>query len=396
MNQRQLFLEYVAQTSPTPLALPIERAEGVFLYDSEGNPYIDLISGIAVSSLGHSNPKILEAIQTQASKYLHLMVYGELVQGPQVLLAQKLAELLPDSLNNVYFTNSGTEAIEGAMKLAKRLTNRTEIVSCYNAYHGSTQGALSISGSEQFKQNYRPLLPSIRHIHYGSFSDIDKQITTQTACVIIETIQGEAGVRVACTNYFQKLRARCTEVGALLILDEIQVGMGRTGKLWAFEHFGIVPDMIVLGKALGAGLPLGAFISSKENMQTLTINPILGHITTFGGHPLCCAAALAGLELMTDEKYYLQAEEKAALFRKYLIHPKIKEIRSIGLMMAVEFENFAFLKAVIDEALLQGVLTDWFLFCDNSMRIAPPLIIEEAEIKSSCEKILDAINRVSN
>jgi acetylornithine/succinyldiaminopimelate/putrescine aminotransferase len=388
ISQRQLFLNYLAQTSPSPLLLEIEKAEGVYLFSPSGKPYIDLISGIGVSNVGHRHPKVIAAIESQLQKYLHLMVYGEYVQSPQVGLAQKLVKKLPQHLESVYLVNSGSEAVEGALKLAKRFTGRHEIISCYKAYHGSSHGALSVGGSEHFKQAYRPLLPAIKHIHYGSFSDLE-QITTKTACVIIETIQGEAGVIAACTNYFQQLRERCRQTGTLLILDEIQTGFGRTGKLFAFEHFGIEPDILVLAKGMGGGMPIGALIASKDVMKSFSENPILGHITTFGGHPLSCAAALATLEIVCSEN--LEVEKKADLFRKKLKHPKILSIRNKGLMMAAEFENFATLKPIIDKAIELGVITDWFLFCDNSMRIAPPLTITETEILQACEIILEAI-----
>ncbi|MCS6794321.1 MAG: aspartate aminotransferase family protein [Raineya sp.] len=393
MSQRELFLRYVAQTSPSPLLLEIEKAEGIYLYAPSGKKYIDLISGISVSNVGHRHPKVLEAIENQLQKYLHLMVYGEYVQSPQVLLAQKLVENLPNHLDNVYFTNSGSEAVEGALKLAKRYTGRSEIISCYNAYHGSTQGALSVGGNEYFKRAYRPLLPCVKHIHYGSYSDLTK-ITEKTACVIIETIQGEAGVKVACSNYFQQLAKRCKQVGALLILDEIQAGFGRTGKLWAFEHFGIVPDILVLAKGMGGGMPIGAFVANRAVMQSFTYNPVLGHITTFGGHPVSAAAAKATLEIILSEQLAEQAESKAQLFLSYLKHPQIRQIRYKGLLMAVEFESFNLLKKIIDKALDLGVITDWFLFCDNAMRIAPPLTITETEIEQSCELILKAIKQV--
>jgi acetylornithine/succinyldiaminopimelate/putrescine aminotransferase len=394
LSQRQLFLSHLAQTSPSPLLLEIEKAEGIYLYSPEGKPYIDLISGIGVSNVGHRHPKVLKAIQLQLDKYLHLMVYGEYVQSPQNLLAKKITENLPKNLDNVYFVNSGSEAVEGALKLAKRFTGRQEIFSCYQAYHGSSHGALSVGGSEKFKRAYRPLLPAVKHIHYGSYSDIEK-ISEKTACVIIETIQGEAGVRVACSNYFQTLRKKCSETGALLILDEIQAGFGRTGKLWAFEHFGIEPDILVLAKGMGGGMPIGAFVAPKHIMRALSENPILGHITTFGGHPVSCAASLATLDIILEENLLESVEQKANLFKKLLKHPKILHIRNKGLLMAAEFESFEVLKPIIDKAIELGVITDWFLFCDNSMRIAPPLTITEAEIHKACELILQACEAFS-
>lgn len=398
MTHRQLFFQHVAQTSDFPLALEIDRAEGVYLYTADGQSYMDLISGIGVSNVGHRHPTVLAAIQAQLDKYLHLMVYGEYVQTPQTQLAQTLAETLASytspygKLSNVYFTNSGTEAIEGAMKLAKRFTGRTEIVSCINAYHGATQGALSLSGDENFKRNYRPLLPGIRHIEHGNLAHVE-QIGCRTAAVVIEVITAEAGIRVPEPAYLQAVRQRCTEVGALLVIDEIQTGFGRTGSFWAFEDFGLVPDVLVCAKGMGGGMPIGAFISSPTVMSVFKNNPILGHITTFGGHPVSCVASLATLNIIRDEQLYAQAEAKGQLFRQLLgNHPAIKEIRGKGLMLAVEFRSFEVLKPIIDRAIEKGVITDWFLFCNNSMRIAPPLTISEEQIREACTVILGAIN----
>lgn len=391
MNNRQLFLSHLAQTTDFPLMIEVEKAEGIYLFGPNGEQYIDLISGIGVSNVGHRHPKVLEAIQAQLDKYLHLMVYGEYVQTPQTLLAKALCDTLPPHLDNVYLVNSGSEAIEGALKLAKRFTNRRELISCVDAYHGSSHGSLSVGGNEVFKRAYRPLLPGIKHIFYGSFSDLDK-ITNETAAVVIETIQGEAGIRVACREYFQALRKRCNETGTLLILDEIQAGFGRTGKFWAFEHFEIVPDMVVCAKGMGGGMPIGAFIANKEVMGAFKNNPLLGHITTFGGHPVSAAASLATIQILLDEKLIEQVEAKANLFKSLLLHPKIKGFRNKGLMMAVEFESFEVLKPIIDRAIELGVITDWFLFCDDSMRIAPPLIISEEQIKDSCKTLLKAID----
>ena len=394
MNSRQLFLAHLAQTTDFPLAIEVEKAEGIYLYGPKGERYMDLISGIGVSNVGHRHPKVVEAIHYQVDQYLHLMVYGEYIQSPQTALAKALVDTLPAPLDNVYLVNSGSEAIEGALKLAKRYTNRREFISCTDAYHGSSQGALSIGGNELFKRGYRPLLPGISQIYYGSFSDLDK-ITTDTAAVIIETIQGEAGIRVACKEYFQALRARCDQTGTLLILDEIQAGFGRTGTFWAFEPMGIVPDVLVCAKGMGGGMPIGAFISSKELMGVFTNNPLLGHITTFGGHPVSAAASLATIRVLQDENLIEQVEAKAALFKSLLVHPSIKAIRNKGLMMAVEFASFDVLKPIIDRAIRLGVITDWFLFCDDSMRIAPPLVITEAEIRKACRILLQAIQEES-
>ncbi len=393
VTNRQLFFQHIAQTSDFPLGLEIERAEGIYLF-GKGNekPYMDLISGIGVSNIGHRHPRVLEAIQQQLDKYLHLMVYGEYVQTPQTQLAHALSETLPSSLDTVYFTNSSTEAVEGAMKLAKRYTGRSEIISCFHAYHGSTQGALSLSGDENFKRNYRPLLPDIRHIRPRNWADID-QITSRTAAVFMEVVAGEAGVRVPDAAYLQAVRQRCTDTDTLLIFDEIQTGFGRTGTFWAFEDFGpVVPDILLCAKGMGGGMPIGAFISSAEIMSVFRNNPILGHITTFGGHPVSCAASLATLQVIQEQKLYEQAEAKGQLFRDLLQHPAIREVRGKGLMLAVEFDSFEVLKPVIDRAIVQGVITDWFLFCDNSMRIAPPLIITDEQIREACAVILNAID----
>ncbi|RYE36680.1 MAG: aspartate aminotransferase family protein, partial [Sphingobacteriaceae bacterium] len=329
LTNRQLFLLNVAQTSGSPRLLEIERAKGLYLYDTAGKAYMDLVSGFAVSNTGHSHPEIVQAIKNQVDLYMHLSVYGEFVQSPQVKLAQKITSLLPESLNSVYFTNSGTEATEGAMKLAKRFTGRSEIIACKNSYHGSTQGALSLMGNEHYKQAYRPLLPDVQFINFNQADDLEL-ITTETAAVIVETIQGEAGVRVPNLEYMLLLRQKCSQTGTLLILDEIQSGLGRTGKLFAFEHFGIVPDILLTAKAFGGGMPLGAFIAPKNIMDALKENPILGHITTFGGHPVCCAAGLASLEVILKEKLIENVAAKEALFRELLLHPKIKEVRGKG------------------------------------------------------------------
>ncbi|WP_299821211.1 aspartate aminotransferase family protein [uncultured Pontibacter sp.] len=393
MSMRQLFLKHQAQTSDFPLMIEIERAEGVYMYGTEGQRYIDLISGIGVSNVGHRHPRVLKAIHDQLDKYMHLMVYGEFVQAPQAKLAEALTSTLPSHLNNVYLLNSGTEAVEGALKLAKRYTGRTELISCRNAYHGSTQGALSVNGSESFKNAFRPLLPDVRHIHYNNIPDL-QDITIRTAAVIVETVQGEAGLRTPENDYLKHLRQRCTEVGALLILDEIQCGFGRTGTFWAFEQFGIEPDILLCAKGMGGGMPIGAFIAPQEIMAAFKTDPILGHCTTFGGHPVSCAASLATLQTIQEENLLAGVAQKAQLFKQLLVHPRIKEIRNCGLMMAAEFESFEVLKAVIDKAILYGVLTDWFLFCDNSMRIAPPLTITEEQIREACGIVLKAIDDV--
>ncbi|HEK21929.1 MAG TPA: aspartate aminotransferase family protein [Bacteroidetes bacterium] len=390
LTLRQLFLNNNAQTTHFPLLLEFDRAEGVYIYEESGKAYIDLISGIGVSNLGHSHPKVVQAVKDQAEKYMHLMVYGEYVQTPQVRFAEKLVSLLPAALNSVYFTNSGTEAVEGAIKLAKRYTGRPNILAYENSYHGSTHGALSVMGNEEFKQAYRPLLPGTGFLRLNNFDDLER-INHQTACVILETVQGEAGVRVPQKAYMQALRQRCSQTGTLLILDEIQAALGRTGKLFAFEHFDIVPDILLMAKALGGGMPIGAFVSSVEIMSAFKENPILGHITTFGGHPVCCAAGLAALEVLLDEDLISGVAEKEAIIREHLQHPAIKEVRGTGLMLAIEFESFDTNKKIIDTCIQNGVITDWFLHCSNSMRIAPPLIITQKELLHACEIIKLAI-----
>lgn len=390
MTQRELFFRHLAQTSEKPLALEIEKAEGIYMYGSGGKKYMDLISGISVSGTGHRHPEVIKAIKEQSEKYLHLMVYGEYIQTPQVKLAEALVKFLPTSLSSIYYVNSGTEATEGALKLAKRFTGRREIIAFKNAYHGSTHGSLSVMGCEDYKQSFRPLLPEVRFIEFNNISDL-KNISEKTACVIAETIQGEAGVVIPDRKYIKELRRKCTETGALLILDEVQAGMGRTGKMFAFEHYGIIPDILTLAKSFGGGMPLGAFISSNEIMKTLTNNPPLGHITTFGGHPVSCAAALANLKVILDENLHLKSELKGNLFLKLLKHPKIKKVRSKGLLIAIEFNDEKTNQKAIAACLKKGVITDWFLFAPHCMRIAPPLIITDEEIKYSCKIILESV-----
>ncbi len=391
MHLRELFLRHVAQTSPAPLGIEIAKAEGSKLYDSDGKSYIDLIGGISVANTGHRHPKVLEAIRQQLDAYLHVMVYGEFVSSPQVRYAQLLCEQLPSSLNSVYFTNSGAEAVEGAMKLAKRVSGRTQILAFRNSYHGSTQGALSIIGDEYWRQAYRPLLPGIRHLVYNDFASLEA-INEQTACVVAETIQAEAGVLAPDKAWLQALRQKCTEKGALLVLDEIQAGFGRTGTLWGFSQCDIVPDILLLGKALGGGLPLGAFIADRALMQQLTDAPVLGHITTFGGHPLSCAAGMASLQALLSEGMLDQVKEKEKLFRTLLQHPSILSVHSAGLWLALQFESFEANKKVIDYCIQHGVLTDWFLFASDCLRISPPLVITETEIRKACEIILRALD----
>ncbi|PHN01076.1 aspartate aminotransferase family protein [Flavilitoribacter nigricans] len=391
-NLRQLFLQHVAQTSETPLMLEITSAEGMYLYDPEGKAYLDLIAGIGVSSLGHRHPAVVQAAKDQLDKYLHTIVYGEFVLAPQIQLAQLMAEHLPEPLDSVYFVNSGTEATEGAMKLAKRYTGRPKIVAARYAYHGSSQGAASLMWPTDFTQAYHPLLPGIEHIEFNEEEDLDK-IDRHTAAVIVETVQAEWGIRRPTDTYLLRLKERCEDVGALLILDEIQAGYGRTGTLWAFQQYGIVPDILLLAKGMGGGMPIGAFVASRELMQVLSHNPILGHITTFGGHPVSCAAALATLQTLLSTDLIDQVKAKEQLFRELLDHPKIVDKRSAGLWMAVELPDFDFVQGVIRHCLANGLVTDWFLFNSHSLRIAPPLIINENQVKEACRIIIDGIER---
>ncbi len=391
MSDRELFFRHLAQTSPFPLALEISRAEGHYLYGVDGEKYLDLISGIGVSALGHRHPRVVSAVKDQLDKYMHLMVYGEFVQSPQVELAALLTSQLPDRLDNVFFVNSGSEAVEGALKLAKRFTRRSEVVSFINAYHGSSHGALSVGGNEQLKHAFRPLLPGIRHIPFGEEEALS-EITTKTACVIAEPIQGEAGAVVPSESFMRALRKRCDETGALLILDEIQSGMGRTGKLWAFSHFGIDPDILVLAKGLGGGLPVGAFVAAREVMHSFTHRPVLGHITTFGGNAVCVAAAKATLDVILEDTLWENALKQEQLFRALLKHPSILGVNGQGLMLSVVFDGFALNKSVIDRCIQKGLLTDWFLFADHCLRIAPPLTITAEEVRKACAIILEAID----
>ncbi len=391
LSNRQLFLQHNAQTTFFPLLLEMKKAEGVFMWDVTGKRYFDLISGIAVSNVGHGNKAVTEAIIHQTQSYMHLMVYGEFVQAPQVKFAQNLCNLLPPSLQNVYFVNSGAEAVDGALKLAKRHTGRYQTISCRNAYHGSSQGVLSIMGNEIYKNAFRPLIPGNKIIQFGNFDDLE-HINNNFACVVVETIQGEAGVRTADKAYFKALRKKCETYGVLLVLDEIQCGMGRTGKMFAFEHYDITPDILCLSKSLGGGMPLGAFISSSEIMQSLAQNPILGHITTFGGHPVCCAAGLAALQFLQNNQLIAQVAEKERHFKDLLQHKRILEIRGKGLLLALQFSSFGENKKIIDACIRNGVITDWFLFCDSAMRLAPPLTISINEIEEACALILKSID----
>lgn len=393
MSLRQSFLQHIAQTSDIPLMIEVAKASGVYLYNPAGKAYLDLIAGISVSSLGHCHPAVVAAVQKQSAAYMHTMVYGEYLLKPQIALAELLVEQLPASLDSVYFVNSGTEATEGAMKLAKRYTGRAEIIACKKAYHGTTQGAASLMYPKEFTRAYHPLLPGIKHIEF----DCDfclQEISEKTACVIVETVQAEWGVRPPSPNYLKTLKARCEAVGALLVLDEIQVGYGRTGSLFAFEQYDVVPDILLLAKAMGGGMPIGAFVASQEVMEVLSYDPVLGHITTFGGHPVTCAAGLATLQTLLTTDYIDQVKAKEQLFRKLLTHPKIREIRSAGLLMAVQLEDFDQVKKVIEYCLKEGLIVDWFLFNNSAIRIAPPLIISEVEVRAACKILCAALDQL--
>lgn len=392
ISNRELFLKNTAQTSSSPRLFEIVKAEGVYLYGPHGERYLDLVSGFNVSNIGHRHPKVLAAIQQQLEKYLHVTVYGEFIQAPQVQFATELLSILPSSFGSVYLTNSGAEAVEGSMKIAKKYTGRRQIIAAKKAYHGSTQGALSLIGNPAYQEAYAPLLPEIEFIQFNNTSNLDI-ITDQTAAVIVEAIQGEAGVRVPSKEFMQALRRKCDETGAILIFDEIQTGFGRTGKMFAFEHFGIVPDVLMLAKGIGGGMPLGAFVARKEIMDVIKDNPMLGHITTFGGHPVSCAAALASLQVIQSEKLLDTVETKAALFRKELNHPKIKEIRGMGLMMCLQLETFEQVYHVSSFCAEHGVMIDWYLHCETALRVAPPLTISEAEIKHACEIIRQGVEK---
>jgi len=392
LNNRQLFLLNTAQTSDTPRLLEIEKAEGIYLFGPAGEKYMDLVSGFAVSNIGHRHPRVLDAIRKQIDQYLHVTVYGEFVQAPQVELATLLLKVLPDSFGSVYFTNSGAEATEGALKIAKKFTGRRQLIAARSAYHGSTHGAMSLMDKGGYQEAYGPLLPEVNFVNFNDPADLEK-ITSETAAVILETIQGEAGVRVPDSSYMQALRRKCNETGALLIFDEIQTGFGRTGKLFAFEHFGVVPDIILLAKGLGGGMPIGAFISSRDVMGVIKENPMLGHITTFGGHPVSCAAAAASLGVILDEHLIDGVAKKEALFRSLLQHPRIKEIRGKGLMMALQLDSFEEVEKTSKYCAANGVLVDWFLHCSDALRIAPPLTISEEEIRHACKIILQGLSQ---
>ena len=394
---RKQFLQHVGQTSPAPMMIEVERANGVFFYTPEGKPYYDLVSGVSVNNVGHSNPAVIEAVQRQVADYMHIMVYGEMVERPQVEFAHRLAEALPEPLSSVYFLNSGAEAVEGALKLAKRYTHRTEMISMRRAYHGSTHGAMSMMGApegEEWKNAFRPLLPDTKAIRFNCEEDL-ALITERTACVLCEPVQGEAGVRPPQNDYLRKLRERCSEVGALLIFDEIQTGMGRTGEMFAMHKYGVTPDIVCLAKAFGGGMPLGAFVSSGEIMQSLTHNPVLGHITTFGGHPVCCAAGLAAMKFLQENNVVEDVERKGAMYEELLKnHPAVLEIRRSGLLMAVELGESERMFKMMEMFAQEGIMSDWFLYCDTAFRISPPLIISDDEIRDSVRIIRNCLDRL--
>lgn len=394
ISNRQLFLNHVAQVSPKPMDLEIIKAQGVYLYDIHNNSYLDFISGISVSNVGHCHPNVVKAIQQQSEAYMHLMVYGEYVQAPQIKLAKALTDLLPPNLNSVFYTNSGTEATEGALKLAKRVTGKTEIICFRDSYHGSSHGSLSVMGNEEFKQAFRPLLPDVRIIDYNSIEDVNKYITSKTAAVILEPVQSETGYTVASNEFLQAIRKKCDEHCALMILDEIQNGFGRSGTFFAFEQTGVVPDILLLAKGMGGGLPIGCFISSRKLLNEFTYNPVLGNINTFGGNAVCCAASLACLQTIQSEKLMNDVERKSNLIRSLLVHSAIKKIRGKGFMLSLDFEDTDLNFKIIETCIKNGLIVDWFLFNSHSMRIAPPLIITDDEIKKACGIILKSIDEV--
>ncbi len=393
MNNRQIFLNHVAQTSDAPIAIEMVRAKGIHLWDVDEKQYVDLIAGFSVCNIGHGNPAVVKAVQDQSAAYMHLIVYGEFIESPQTAYAKLLTDHLPATLDSVYFTNSGAEATEGAMKLAKRVTGRSKMISFTNAYHGSTQGALSIMGDEYWRNAFRPLLPDIYHCDYNDWGIINT-IDSSTACVIMETVQAESGILSPHPDWLQAIRNKCNEHCVLLILDEIQAGFGRTGSLWAFEQFGILPDILLLGKALGGGMPLGAFIADRKLMNTLTHDPVLGHITTFGGHPVSCSAGKAALEVLLNGDYILSVKRKEKILQDRLVHPQIISKRSAGLWMSLQFSSATLNQQIIHQCIKNGLITDWFLFAPDRLRIAPPLIITDEELTEVCDRILRSIDEV--
>lgn len=396
MSKTNDFLSYQGQTNQTPYLIEVDRADGLYIYDKKGKAFMDMIAGVAVNNIGHNHPKVINALKSQIDRHLHVMVYGEYVQDAQLEFSKRLCSVLPNKLNTVYPVNSGTEANEAALKLAKRITNRTELISFRGSYHGSTHGSMSVSGNETKKQAYRPLLPDVQFLEFNSIDELER-ITERTACVIIETVQGDAGVRVPSSKFIKTLRDRCTEVGALLIFDEIQCGMGRTGKLFAFEHFNVTPDILTLGKALGGGMPIGALVSSQENLHQFTFEPMLGHITTFGGHPVICAAANAFLEVMEEEINFNDVEKLGALIESELSSEiEIIEIRRIGMMLALDMISFERVEKVVNKCLEKGLIAFWFLSHPDSFRLSPPLNISETQVLDACRIIKEAIEETKD
>lgn len=390
MSLHEDFLSHLAQTSPYPIALDVIGAEGCHIFTRDGKRYLDLVAGLAVNNTGHRHPKVIAAIKDQCDRYLHVIPYGEFMQEPQTRYAAELASLLPPTLDNVYFVNSGTEAIEASLKLAKRVTGRTQLIGCRKSYHGATHGSLSLTDNTAKRYRNLPLLPDTDHITFNDPDDLER-ISEHTAAVVVEPIQGDAGVRVPEHTWLRALRQRCNDTGALLVFDEVQTGFGRTGKLFAFQHSGIVPDILVLGKALGGGLPMGAFVSSRARMDLLTRDPVLGHITTFGGHPLPCVAGLAALEVLLEEGLVNNAARMGTLFKQLLVHPRIKEVRGEGLMLAVDLGDADLVQQVVLGCLERGVLGFWFLSCPTAFRIAPPLVISEEQVREACAVILEVL-----
>lgn len=397
MILRKQFLEHVGQTSPSPMLIEVARSEGSFFYTPEGKRYFDLVAGVSVSNVGHANSEVVRAVQEQAANYMHVMVYGEMVERPQVEYARRIAELLPGDLDCVYFVNSGAEAVEVALKLAKRYTGRTELISMRRAYHGSTHGAMSMMGTpegEEWKAEFRPLLPDVKSINFNSFDDL-MEITERTAGVLCEVVQGEAGVRLPNPEWLRALRDRCSEVGALLIFDEIQTGMGRTGEMFAATKYGITPDVVCLAKAFGGGMPLGGVAANRQILDSFTHNPCLGHITTFGGHPVCCAAGLAALNYLVNNNVVDNVERKGKLFEERVsLHPKVQEIRRSGLLLAVELGSSDYLYKLMEIFKEEGIMSDWFLYCDTAFRISPPLTISDSEIEECCAIIARSLDRL--
>ena len=392
ITNRQLFFQHLAQTSDKPIGIEVASAKGIYIQDVNGKAFMDMISGFSVCNIGHSHPAVIKAIQTQVEQYMHVIVYGEFIQSPQVQYAKALTQLLPDNLQSVYFTSSGAEAVEGAMKLAKRVTKRTKIVAFEGGYHGSTQGALSVMGDEYFRNAFRPLLPDILHLRYNNLEDVDL-IDDTVACVIVEFVQAESGITPANKEWLLALRKKCDALCALLIVDEIQSAFGRTGSLFAFEVYGVVPDILLIAKALGGGLPLGAFISSEKMMGTLTDNPVLGHITTFGGNPVSCAAGLAALNVLQSSGWIGEVQAKERFLVEQLVHPAIKHRNYKGLWMSLQFDSAALTKKIAANCVVNGIITDWFLFAEDRIRIAPPLCITMEELAIAVEKIKRSIDQ---